>query len=214
MAHTEMHAYHDRREGIGEARRHPWTLSVHDPNARFADFRAQPHAVRTSLEDFAPYAHQPAVDRFYQLVEWMNGSDTIWETTESKFWPLSTHTNKFFSGYNVTCSGRLVFFCRDYRWQCRHSDWAFGNLLAQLVNRQPTVANSCVGVFAVTTLFSGLSDDGGQTAPECQALGVRCYGFGNSEDEAFDGFGAGVDGVRAITESLANMITVTADFQP
>jgi hypothetical protein len=206
----KMHAFHDLQEEVGEPRLHPWDRSASDPNARFVNFRNHPELVRTSLEDFVPYAHQPAIDRFFELVEWMNSSESIWETTESKFWRVSTHTNRFFSPYRLTCSGRLVFFCRDHLWQCTRSEWAFTNLLARLENRQPTPLNACVGVFTMPTLFLSLSDDGGRTAPECKALGVRCYGFGNTEDEAFQGFGSGVHAVRDSSHQMSAMI-IAAD---
>ena len=56
------------------------------------------------------------------------------------------------------------------------------------------------------TLFVSLSTDGGKTAPECRALGVRCYGFGTGENQSFDAVGLGVDAVRKIAEDIAEMI--------
>jgi hypothetical protein len=206
-----MNAFHDKKEGIGETRPHPWQRSLHDPNAKFADFLKRPDLVRTSLEDFVPYAAQPAIDRFFQLVEWMNGPDTLWETTESYLWPpLSPHTNQFFALYPVICSARLVFFNRNHLWQCRNAEWAFTDFLARLSKRQSPPPNACVGVFMLPTLFLSLSDDGGKTAPECKALGVRCYGFGSTENEAFDAVGVGVDAVREVAQDLAEMIRSAA----
>ena len=208
-----MHAFHDAEEGIGEPRPHPWQGSAYDPNARFVDFLRYPELIRTSLEDFLPYSDRPAIERFFQLLEWMQSPSTIWETTESKFWPVSTQSNRSFAQYRLICSGRLVFFCRDYLWQCKNSHWAFTQLLKRLKDYAPVAANACVGVFTVPTLFVSLSEDGGVTAPECKALGIRCYGFGNSEDEAFDGFGAGVDAVRSCIENMAEMIIASGDLK-
>lgn len=211
MRKADMHAFHDHQEGVGEARPHPWQGSLHDPRAKFTDFLAHPELVRSSLEDFIPYAAQPAIDRFFSLVEWMSGPDAPWETTESYLWPpAAPHSNRFFAQYKIICSARLVFFNRDHHWQCRHGDWAFQNLLARLQHREPVHPNSCVGVFTMPTLFVSLSDDGGKTAPECKALGVRCYGFGNSENEAFDGVGLGVDAVREVTQGMAEMMKLSA----
>lgn len=208
-----MHAFHDAEEAKGESRPHPWKVSAHDPNAKFFDCLKRPDLVRTSLEDFIPYAHQPAIERFFEMVEWMCGPETLWETTESKFWPPSTHSNRFFSQYPITCSGRLVFFCRDHSWQCRHSAWAFDNLLKRLVQREPTPPNACVGVFMFPIQFLSLSEDCCQTAPECRALGVRCYGFGRNDDEVFNAFGFGVDAVRDCSQGLAEMILASGDVK-
>jgi hypothetical protein len=202
-----MHAFHDQQEGVGEARTHPWQGSIHDPGAKFVDFLKQPELVRSSLEDFLPYAAQPAIDRFFGLVEWMNGPDAPWETTECYLWPAaSSHGNRLFAQYPIICSARLVFFNRNHQWQCRHGDFAFENLLARLQHREPVHPNACVGVFTVPTLFLSLSDDGGKTAPECKALGVRCYGFGITENAAFDALGLGVDAVRDVTQRTAEMM--------
>jgi hypothetical protein len=73
-----MHAFHDAQEGVGEPRPHPWQASMYDRSAKFVDFLKRPDLIRSSLEDFLPYAAQPAIDRFFQLVEWMNGPDTVW----------------------------------------------------------------------------------------------------------------------------------------
>jgi hypothetical protein len=207
MKETEMHAFHDAQEGVGEPRPHPWQGSLHDPNAKFVDFLKRPDLVRSSLEDFIPYASQPAIDRFFSLVEWMNGPDTVWETTESYLWPAAApHSNRFFANYPIICSVRLVFFNRNHLWQCRQAEWTFGQLLNGLQRREPVHPNACVGVFTVPTLFLSLSNDGGKSALECKAIGVRCYGFGTSESQAFDGVGLGVDAVREVAEGMTKMM--------
>lgn len=204
-----MRAFHDAEEGRGEPRTHPWQGSLRDPNAKFIDFLEHPELVRTSLEDFVPYAAQPAIDRFFSLIEWMSCPNNIWETTESYLWPpASPHKNQFFKQYPIICSARLAFFNREHSWQCRHAMWAFESLLAGLQRRQPTPPNACVGVFTLPTLFLSLSDDGGASAPECKALGVRCYGFGTTNDNAFDAIGLGIDAVREVTEGMAKLINL------
>jgi len=178
----------------------------------FVDFLKHPELIRTSLEDFIPFKNQLAVERFFELVEWMLNDDSPWETTESKFWSPVRNTGPAFPDYSVICSGRLVFFCRNHLWQSRHSDWLFSRLLEGLLRHKPVVPNACVGVFTVPTLFVSLSQDQGKTAPLCAALGVRCYGFGNTEDEAFDGFGSGVDAVRTCTQQIGEMLIASGDL--
>ena len=202
-----MHAFHDVQEGIGEPRTHPWTSSLYDPTARFTDFRKHPELVETSLEDFIPYARFPGTQKFYELIRLLNRSESIWETTEAKFWPPSIHTNGFFSKYGLICSGRFVFFCRDYRWQCNHAEQFFPVLLQNLQRLEPTAPNACVGVFLMPTIFAAISEE--DAPPFCQAFGVRCYGFGNGEDEVFRGFGIGVDSVRLVTDQLERLIELS-----
>ena len=137
----------------------------------------------------------------------MNGPNTVWETTESYLWPRPRRTRiDFFADYPIICSVRLVFFNRNHLWQCRQADWAFGRLLNGLQRREPVQPNACVGVFTVPTLFLSLSNDGGKSAPECKAVGVRCYGFGTSKNQAFEGVGWGADAVREVAEGMVEMM--------
>jgi hypothetical protein len=71
-----------------------------------------------------------------------------------------------------------------------------------------------VGVFTFPTLFLALSDDGGLTAPECRALGVRFYGFGDTDNEAFDGFGVGVQAVQDVTKRIGDLIMLRNGVKP
>jgi hypothetical protein len=91
-------------------------------------------------------------------------------------------------------------------WQCTHSEWLFNHLLSDLLQYKPIAPDACVGVFTLPTLFLSLSDDNGRTVPVCSAIGVRCYGFGNTDDEAFGGFGCGVDAVMTCTRRLGEMV--------
>ncbi|MFA6955543.1 MAG: hypothetical protein WC538_06685 [Thermoanaerobaculia bacterium] len=63
-------------------RAHPWTVSTGDPAGRYYDLRAEPGLIRTSLEDFLPWSAWPAVETFYQLLEWLNGADSTLETND------------------------------------------------------------------------------------------------------------------------------------
>ena len=52
-----------------EPRSHPWVGATASPTARYYDFKAEPERIRTSLEDFLPWSHEPAVVVLYELLE-------------------------------------------------------------------------------------------------------------------------------------------------
>jgi len=201
-----MRAFHDEQEGKGEPRTHPWKGSIFDPSAKFIDCLKEPELIRPGLEDFAPYVEQPAIERFFRLIELMCSANNIWETTESYLWPpVSPHSKPVLLAILAHLFCAACVFNRVHAWQCRYGHWAFENLLAGLQQREPTPPNACVGVFTVPTLFLSLAGDG-KPAPVCKALGIRCYGFGANDDEAFDAVGLGVDAVREVTHGMAKMI--------
>jgi hypothetical protein len=63
-------------------RHHPWTVGTKNSAFRYLDFKARPELIRTSLEDFKPWEKFPAVERFYELLEWLNGPDCKLETND------------------------------------------------------------------------------------------------------------------------------------
>lgn len=68
----------------GQIRDHPYDGAETDPAARFYNFRENPELIRCVLEDFKPYEKYPTVDYFYQLLEWINGPESIFESTDCR----------------------------------------------------------------------------------------------------------------------------------
>lgn len=110
-----MKIYYDERyskENIEKGGRpHPYAYAAHDPRVAYYDFVRQPHLIRESLEDLLSFATKPATETFYDLLEWLNGDDSHFETNDVAF--------NF--GENVTQSrneslqahGRIMLFLRD-----------------------------------------------------------------------------------------------------
>lgn len=63
-------------------RSHPWTTALSNSAHRYYNFRAEPKLIRTSLEDFSPLANWPAIENFYQLVEWINSETSLFESND------------------------------------------------------------------------------------------------------------------------------------
>ncbi len=63
-------------------REHPWTASVSNAEWRYCNFRENPELIRSSLEDFKLWEHYSGVPRFYEFLEWMNGTESNFETND------------------------------------------------------------------------------------------------------------------------------------
>lgn len=80
-----MIVYRATELDIDTGRTHPWTFAEHNPSWRYVDFRREPEKIETSLEDFRPWAQFPATQRFYELIRWLNGPDSLFETNDCAF---------------------------------------------------------------------------------------------------------------------------------
>ena len=94
-------------------RAHPWGKTGYaEGGGAYYDFRSNPHLIRSVLEDFIPYASQPAVERFYQLLEMLNGPDSSLETNDCALSGPHEPAPSIFRG-TVGIGGRLEFFYRS-----------------------------------------------------------------------------------------------------
>ncbi|HUH05663.1 MAG TPA: hypothetical protein VML75_26900 [Kofleriaceae bacterium] len=107
-----MKTYQYSGEAFETARSHPWTDAVASSGFRYHDLRAEPALIRTSLEDFAPWAAYPAVERFYLLLEWLNGASSTLESNDCAFTAAQPSENPQFPR-SLECSGRVMVLFRD-----------------------------------------------------------------------------------------------------
>ncbi len=93
-------------------RSHPWRGSVSDPSHRYYDLRERPELIRTELEDLRGWTRYPAIETFYQLLEWLNGGASFLETNDCAFsGPTPNETAGFSKA--LQCSGRVMLLFRD-----------------------------------------------------------------------------------------------------
>ena len=74
-----MKVYHAIEPERAPARMHPWTVATADERHAYVDFKLEPHRIWTDLEDFTPFASQPAIHEFMELARdiMLTGSDYI-----------------------------------------------------------------------------------------------------------------------------------------
>ncbi len=93
-------------------RDHPYKGSAYDSRVKHYDFVHRPELIRQALEDFKPWESYEAVDWFYQMLEWINGSESIFETSDCRLEAPKKNPHE-----NMSCDlvvrGRLMVFFRD-----------------------------------------------------------------------------------------------------
>jgi hypothetical protein len=107
---------------VPPARDHPWTVLQGKPDARYWDFRAHPEQIPLALEDFTPWSHYPAIQRFYELLKWLNGSDSVFESNDCGLRPprqddaAPEMVRNCFASDPTVVHSRLVIIFRDLAW--------------------------------------------------------------------------------------------------
>jgi hypothetical protein len=66
-------------------RAHPWTDAVTNSAFRYYDLKAEPGLIRTALEDLVPFGDDAAIATFYELLERVNGSQSLLESNDCAF---------------------------------------------------------------------------------------------------------------------------------
>lgn len=107
-----MRVYEHADPGSLRPRAHPWTDREADATHRYHDLRASPELIRSALEDFVPWSASPAVETFYRLLEWLNGPDSVFESSDCAFVPPAPDASGA-TGKALMCSGRVMILYRD-----------------------------------------------------------------------------------------------------
>ena len=99
---------------FSEPRSHPWTTSASDPDARYHDLTRSPALIRTALEDFRPFAGDPAVEAFYTLLGRLNRPGSTFESSDCAFTGPHPSEDEASSGGRLEqCDGRVMLLFRS-----------------------------------------------------------------------------------------------------
>lgn len=92
-------------------RSHPWNVSATNPNHRYYDFRKSPEFIPHVLEDFIQWSDFLATQTFYEMLRWINGNNSVFESNDSAF--SGPHPNKSPNvPFPTEVSGRLMILFR------------------------------------------------------------------------------------------------------
>lgn len=94
------------------ARAHPWTDAVSNSACRYYDLKKEPARIRSSLEDLLPWRSYPAIDRFFGLLEALNGPRSSLESNDCAFSGPSPNESPSIEKA-MQCTGRVMVLFRD-----------------------------------------------------------------------------------------------------
>jgi hypothetical protein len=110
-----------------EGRHHPWTVSAENPEFKYYDFRKHPELIPRVLEDFRPFDQYDATQRFYEMVTWLNGDESKFETSDCRFDGIKPNTQKDKWNKELACHGALVVLFRNLKYNLSEDSRAWSN---------------------------------------------------------------------------------------
>lgn len=148
-----------------DLRTHPWGQTGYD-EGRYYDFKTDPTLIPDVLEDFRAYRELPAIQRFFELLAWLNGPESTLETNDCAFRGPEPNGNAWLKG-EITCGGRLQFFYRNAILNTVQENIAWLNRLfgALCQRQQPQFIGGVITVTVFPTSFLAL--------PQQRRLGHR-----------------------------------------
>jgi hypothetical protein len=161
-----------------EARAHPWRGAAGDPAGQYYDFTASPELIRTSLEDFKPFEHYPAVEVLYALLERVNHPRSPLESNDCNFVPPGENRSGQVRAA-LECSGRVMLLFRDLPQNTRLSRvaWLKTAFHYQLAQLDPKFTLGLIGTTLLPVRYL--------TLPDAEQLGQQLmlsfWAFGETE---------------------------------
>lgn len=92
-------------------------VAVRPGQPSFIDFKVHPERIAEVLEDFVPFAAEPAIQSFYGLLEWLNGPESVLESCDCALRPPERH-DSVLSHVPLRVHGRLMLMYRDLAANC------------------------------------------------------------------------------------------------
>jgi hypothetical protein len=199
-----MIVYRAEELDIKTGRTHPWTFAGYDESCCYADFRQEPDRIESSLEDFREWEEYPATRRFYDLVRWLNGYDSHFETNDTAFrvGPNNAPTQP----YQIEASGRLMLFASDLRLTCapEFSEWLMGCFHHYLRQIEPPLSAAAVGISKAPCLFKLANAEGHE-------LVLYFWAWGDSNDEVMMSLDRVIERLQMASEKANEEVRNTLD---
>lgn len=195
-----MKTYENRESVSGPRRSHPWSTSTEHPAHRYYDFRSKPELIPAVLEDFRPWDGYAAIRSFYDLLAWINGKGSPFESNDCAFCGPGENADAGFRK-RLQCSGRLGLLFRNLHLNTSE------NAMIRLIERihirlkplEPDFAWGAVGTTMLRVDYLEL--------PEGRAEGSQVllsfWAWGDDEPEVFENLARVISALREALESFA-----------
>ncbi len=171
-----------------EPRSHPWSDTKGAANSRYYDLTASPEHIRSSLEDFKPWAHYPAIEAFYKLLERLNQESSVLESNDCAFEGPHGNQNRAVNKA-LECSGRVMVLFRALPRNTTKDDvpQLKNELHGALGALDPHFQSGVVGTTIVPVRYLRLPETGDRQLGK--QLMISFWAWGNTEAEAMQNFG-------------------------
>lgn len=180
-----MIVYHAREFEGGEPRAHPWSRSVSDESHVYVDFKERPDLIAETLEDFRPFKNQEFTQKFFELLEWLNGPKSRFESNDCAFVGACENGDSRFP-YAMSCSGRLMIMFRDIEENCQPKSigWLMDTLKSVISGVNPNFRAGAIGLSRTKAIYKALGN-----SPTSGAMGEQLmlsfFAYGKDEQRCY-----------------------------
>lgn len=199
----KIYEYHDPQSL--RPRSHPWIDSASDPTHRYYDFRTSPELIRSSIEDMQEWSTYPATETFYRLLEWLNGSKSVFESNDCAF-SGATATTSTQSSQRLQCSGRLMILYRDLALNTAPEQihWLTNAAAHALGRADPTFEWGAIGATVMPARFITLP--GPSELQQGQQLMLSFWAWGEDEREVMTNLDRTFQNMTVVLRGLSDEI--------
>jgi hypothetical protein len=184
---------------------HPWLDVASSPGAHYHSFVEHPELIPQVLEDFTPFARWPAVQTFYDLLSWLNGPDSPFETNDCGLRPPRIDHSapgiirQRFQSDPLVLHGRLTVLYRDLRLNASMQNVA--RLKTAIHHALQTVPDFAAAVFIGQWphLFTAIDTQG-------LVINLRFWAWGSDEAAVFQSLGSVFESFRDSFPPIATML--------
>jgi len=186
---------------FGDPRSHPWRGTKGSAGSRYYDFTASPERIRSSLEDFRPWAHYPAIQAFYGLLERLNHVGSVLESNDSAFEAPHGNDSRA-AGEANECSGRVMVLFRALSRNTTEDDIPRlkDELHGALAALDPDFQSGVVGTTLVPVRYLLLPERNGQQLGT--QLMISFWAWGSTEADSMKNLGRVL---QNLTEALSTL---------
>ncbi len=171
-----------------------------DLSHRYYDFRAKPDLIPVVLEDLRPWDSHAAVQSIYDLLAWINGPESPFESNDCAFAGPEDNVDGAFPK-RLQCCGRLGVLFRDLSLNTSEramSRWVEG-IHTGLRVLDPDFAWGAVGTTRLRVDYRDLPEG----RAEGSQLLLSFWAWGDDEDEVFENLGRVIAALHEALESSA-----------
>jgi hypothetical protein len=182
-------------------RDHPWDFAEKNPEWKYYDFKSHPELIPEVLEDFKSLSSEPAIQRFYRFLEWLNGPDSCLESDDCALRPLEDNPDKQFPKRRRIMGRLMVLFRReDINSYDQNSKLLLECFGFHIDRTRPELSFAAVELARFPTRFTRCNDAIGYI------LQLLSYSYGATDDEVMGNLDQLIAGIQTAASEVNRQI--------